>query len=350
MSSKKVEVKKRIILEYVQCNPNSSSKEIFENCEIDFSFPTLKRVLNQLVTENLIETIGKGKSSKYKVSKTYNLFAPINLDTYFEKEIDERKINDQFNIDLIKSTLSEATLFSEEETTRLNKLQQKFTQNISELSENEANLEMERLAIDLSWKSSQIEGNTYSLLETERLIKEKETAAGKTKDDAIMLLNHKDAIDFIVSEPDYVTPLTVSRIEDIHSLLVKELGVDRNIRKRRVGISGTNYKPLDNEHQIKDALRDMCDLINSRESIFEKALFALVLLSYIQAFSDGNKRTARIISNAILIANGYCPISFRTIDSIEYKKAMLLFYEQNNITAFKQVFIDQFEFAVKTYF
>ena len=60
---------------------------------------------------------------------------------------------------------------------------------------------------------------------------------------------------------------------------------------------------------------------------------------------NGNKRTARITSNAILIANGYCPLSFRSVDSIDYKKAMLIFYEQNNLYAFKQIFIDQFEFA-----
>jgi Fic family protein len=73
-------------------------------------------------------------------------------------------------------------------------------------------------------------------------------------------------------------------------------------------------------------------------------------MSYIQAFYDGNKRTARIIDNAILIGNNYCPISFRTIDSVEYKKAILIFYEQNNITIFKQIFLAQFEFAVNTYF
>ena len=84
--------------------------------------------------------------------------------------------------------------------------------------------------------------------------------------------------------------------------------------------------------------------------MFEKALLALVLLSYIQAFTDGNKRAARIISNGILIAYGYCPISFRSVDSIDYKKAMLMFYEQNNIAALKQIFIDQFLFAVKNYF
>ena len=130
----------------------------------------------------------------------------------------------------------------------------------------------------------------------------------------------------------------------------KELGVERNIRKRRVGISGTNYVPIDNEFQIKEALENMCNLVNQQTNVFAKALLALVLLSYIQPFTDGNKRTGRIISNAILIHHHYCPISFRTIDSVEYKKAMLIFYEQNNISAFKNIFISQFEFAVKTYF
>ena len=97
-------------------------------------------------------------------------------------------------------------------------------------------------------------------------------------------------------------------------------------------------------------MEDMCTVVNKRKNIFEKALFVLVLISYIQPFADGNKRTSRIISNAILMNYYYCPISFRTVDSIGYKKAMLVFYEQNNISAFKKIFIDQFEFAVKTYF
>lgn len=99
-----------------------------------------------------------------------------------------------------------------------------------------------------------------------------------------------------------------------------------------------------------EAMSSMCDLVNKKKNIFEKALLLLVLISYIQPFADGNKRTARIVSNAVLMHNKYCPISFRTVDSIEYKKAMLLFYEQNNITKFKEIFINQFEFAVNTYF
>lgn len=274
----------------------------------------------------------------------------LNLDTYFDKDVDEREVQKSFNSELINNVLPQVKLFTNEELRQLDDAQQLFSQHLSEMSELEYRKEMERLGIDLSWKSSQIEGNTYSLLETERLLKEKKTASGKTKEEAVMLLNHKDALDFILDVPDYLKNLTVSRIEEIHALLTKELGVEINIRHRRVGITGTNYTPLDNEFQIREALEDTVHLINGKCNIFEKALLALVLLSYIQAFTDGNKRTARIVSNGILIANGYCPISFRTVDSIDYKKAMLMFYEQNNIAAFKRIFIDQFLFAVRTYF
>ncbi len=341
---------KNLIIEYVKNNPNSSSKKIFEGIGEKKSLATVKRILSKLIQERLIISTGKGKSTRYNLSPEYKLFEPIDIEKYYEKEIDERQIKESFNFSIITEILPKTDLFLEKEINQLNSLQEIFKKNISELTELEYKKELERLAIDLSWKSSQIEGNTYSLLETERLLKEKETASGKSKDEAIMLLNHKDALDFIVENPDYLFPLTVSKIEDIHSILTKELAVDRNIRKRRVGISGTNYKPIDNEFQIKEALTGMCDLINKKTNVFEEALLALILISYIQPFVDGNKRTARIASNAILINNKYCPISFRTVDSINYKKAMLLFYEQNNITSFKKIFIEQYEFAVKTYF
>lgn len=345
-----VEPKKKSILEFIKENQGSSSKEVFDGLTIEIGYSTVKRILNQLGNDGFIKTEGTGKGTKYFISPSYEVLNQIDIERYFEKEIDERIIKNRFNFTLIPKVLSEIELFKKDELNRLILLQEKFKSNILKLSEFEYSKEMERLAIDLSWKSSQIEGNTYTLLETERLLKEKETAAGKKKDEATMLLNHKDAIDFIVSNSDYLSPLTISKIEDIHSILIKDLGVDRNIRKGRVGISGTNYRPLDNEYQIKEALQDMCNLVISRNSVFEKALLLLVLISYIQPFVDGNKRTARIISNAMLIENNYCPISFRTVDSVEYKKAMLIFYEQNNVTAFKEIFINQFEFAVSTYF
>ena len=347
---KMINSREESIIDYLSKSPSVSSKEIFDNCSLDVSYATLKRILLKLIDEQIIESIGQGKGTKYVISKSYNLLAPVNIDLYYNKEIDERSIKDSFNSNVITDVLKSAKLFTNKETELLNKLQNQYLKNVGELSEFECNQELERLAIDLSWKSSQIEGNTYSLLETERLLKEKETASGKSKDEAAMLLNHKDAIDFIIDTPDYLEPLSVSKIEDIHSILIKELNVERNLRTRRVGISGTNYRPLDNEFLIRDALESTCNLINTKIDVFEKALLTLVLISYIQPFMDGNKRTARIVSNAILMNNNHCPLSFRTVDSIDYKKAMLLFYEQNNISEFKKIFIEQFEFAVKTYF
>lgn len=338
------------ILQFLHYHPSSSRVEIAADLKNAPNERTLKRIIADCVQNGDIIVEGKAKATRYSLSAQAHLMMPLDIDTYFLNDVDERTVQESFNFELIRNVLPNVSLFTTEEKLRLESAQQTFLNNMSTLSEVEYRKEMERLGVDLSWKSSQIEGNTYSLLETERLLKEKQTAQGKTKEEAVMLLNHKDALDFILDNPDYLKEFTVRRLEDIHSILTKELGVGNGIRKRRMGITGTNYRPLDNEFQIREALEDTCKLINAKEDVFEKALLALVLLSYIQAFTDGNKRTARISSNAILLAWGYCPISFRTVDSVDYKKAMLMFYEQNNIVAFKQIFIEQYEFAVKNYF
>ncbi len=336
-------------LDSILANPQSSSKAIFDALPDIGGYATVKRELAKAVAEGTIVVSGQRKAARYSVAPGSSLLQLVDMEAYFSKEIDERNICESYNFELL-DTLATVSLFTLQETAKLDALQKTFADHLSRLTTTEYRKEMERLGVDLSWKSSQIEGNTYSLLETERLLLEKETAAGKSKDEAVMLLNHKEALDFILDHPDYLSELTVAKIENIHSILVEELAVDRNIRVRRVGITGTNYRPLDNEFQIREALERTCALVNGKESVFEKALLVLLLLSYIQPFADGNKRTARIVSNALLVANGYCPLSFRTVDSIDYKKAMLLFYEQNNVSAFKRIFVEQFEFAVETYF
>lgn len=340
----------RDILQYLHYHPLSSRGDITAGTAFKGSDAALKRMIAAGIKAGDIVAEGKARATRYRLSPQAQLLMPLNLDTYFALEVDERQVQSSYNFELINGLLAETRLFSDKEQSHLDALQEEFRQHVSELTDNEYRKEMERLGIDLSWKSSQIEGNTYTLLETERLLRESKTAEGKTREEAVMLLNHKDALSFVLDNPDYLKELTVSHIEDIHQLLTKELSIDKGLRRHRVGITGTNYHPLDNEFQIREAMRDACELINSKSNIFEKALLTLILLSYIQPFSDGNKRTARITSNAILIANDYCPLSFRSIDSIDYKKAMLIFYEQNNLYAFKQIFMEQFEFAVKEYF
>lgn len=340
----------RNILEFLHYHPNVSRQEIADGISFSESDATLKRLIAKEVENGNILVEGKARATRYSLSPQAHLTMPLNIDTYFLKEADERLMQTSFNFELITTQIPQVKIFSVDELQRLNASQALFQKHLAEISESQYRKEMERLGIDLSWKSSQIEGNTYSLLETERLLRESKTADGKTKEEAVMLLNHKDALRFILDNQDYMKQLSIRNIEDIHTILTKELSVDKGLRHRRVGITGTNYRPLDNEFQIREAIQASCDAINARENVFEKAILALLLFSYIQPFMDGNKRTARLTSNGILIAFGYCPLSFRTVDSIDYKKAMLMFYEQNNLHAFKQIFISQSEFATEEYF
>ena len=244
------------ILQYLHYNPLTKRSDILPSLSKQVSDRTLMRMIADGVAKGHIEVVGRGPATRYRLTPQAHVTMELNLDTYFDKDVDERQVLESFNFELINEILPKVDLFTDEELQRLDDTRQLFRQHLSEMSELEYRKEMERLGIDLSWKSSQIEGNTYSLLETERLLKEKQTASGKTKEEAVMLLNHKDALDFILDVPDYLKDLTVARIEEIQAILTKELGVERSIRHRRVGITGTNYTPLDNEFQIREALED----------------------------------------------------------------------------------------------
>ncbi|OGQ35651.1 MAG: hypothetical protein A3F16_00445 [Deltaproteobacteria bacterium RIFCSPHIGHO2_12_FULL_43_9] len=310
---------------------------------------TLTRELKQLIDNGLVERKGGGRSTAYRLSEAHSFQRPINIDEYFSREIDQRAINENFNFDIFRK-LEENALFTEKELNHLTKLQNEFLIQKSKLTPIILLKEFERVTIELSWKSSAIEGNTYSLLETEALIRDGIEAKGKKKEETQMILNHKEALQFVMDNLDELKVLKPSIIEHIHSTLIKNLGVAKNLRQTLVGIIGTNYKPLDNQFQIQEALQETCSLINKLSGVFEKALVALLMISYIQPFEDGNKRTSRILANGILFSFNGFPLSFRSVDISLYKKAMLIFYEANNIFLIKQIFIEQAEFAVKNYF
>ncbi len=337
------------IINIIMAQENTPISAVKEQLHEDVSIPTLNRELAALVAGNCLLKTGKGRAISYDISPYYKIFAPLETSDYFDKEPDARQARTDFNHHLLEF-LEDVALFAPEEKNLLEALRLEYQANISDYPKALYQKELERLTIELSWKSSQIEGNTYSLLETERLFLEKTEAEGKPKEDATMLLNHKDALNYLLGHKGIAEEISLKLLEEIHSFLIKDLGVGKNIRSRTVGITGTAYKPLDNEYQIKESMEHMCSIINAKDNGFEKALLAVALTSYIQPFEDGNKRTGRMISNAILIAYDVCPLSYRSVDSIDYKKAMLLFYEQNNLAAFKKIFIEQIEFSVKNYF
>jgi Fic family protein len=322
---------------------------ILKKYNIDVDDRTILRDLNDLIDQNFISKKGTAKSTYYYISDSNKIFENIDIEEYFRKEYEKREVQESFNFEIFDSLQKD--IFSSEEQAKLQDLQAKFIKNISKYdSQTLINKEYERIMIEFSWKSSAIEWNTYSLLNTEALIKDNIKDESKTPEETQMILNHKDGFNETIQNRERFLHLKCGDIEYIHWILTKKLDVTKNIRKHGVGVTGTKYKPLDNEFQIKEALEKTTKLINKKKSFFEKAFIALILISYIQPFEDGNKRTARMFSNAILLAHNSIPLSYRIIDIVEYKKASILFYEINNVSYFKKIFIDQFEDAVNNYF
>jgi Fic family protein len=310
---------------------------------------SLKRDLKGLLEDQWIEQFGKARATKYRRSRAAQILFPIGVERYFSRPQDDRAKAILFNWDIF-SQLESLKIFKLSEKQKLARLQIEFQKNIRTLSSALIKREFERVTIDLSWKSSVIEGNTYTLLETEALLKDGVPAPGKSSEDATMLLNHKVALDFVRKNVQEFKVLTKSNIESVHSILSKDLDISRNVRKRIVGITGTNYRPIDNEFQINEALEKTCNTINKCDDVFTKTLLAILLISYIQPFEDGNKRTARLIGNAILLSHDCFPLSFRSVDVNQYKKAILLFYEINNLYELKSLFLEQAQFSVSEYF
>ncbi len=205
------------ILSVLEKEGGLSSTEIHDRIASSGTIRTTQRILKELIAKKLIDKEGNYRSTRYRLGQSYRILHSIDVDDYFARDIDERNSGTAYNRSLIRKDLYEVAIFTSAERAKLTNLQQIYAKNIEGISLQEYQREVERLAIDLSWKSSQIEGNTYTLLETERLLKEKQTAAGRSKDEAVMLLNHKEAIDFIVSNPRYLDELSVRKIEDIHS-------------------------------------------------------------------------------------------------------------------------------------
>ena len=349
----KISKRQQQIFDFIQKNGISSNSQIIANLaekEEKISRYTVIRELEKLLSEGVIIKKGKGRNIAYALPANASLLKFIDPEIYFKVSSDERKISkDEFNFEIFEEF--QENLFSVEEILQLEKKNKTHQKRIAMLSPILLKKELERLSIDFSWKSSKIEGNTYDLLETEQLIKNQQQARGHSQKEATMILNNKDALKYILEQKSEFKKLTLAKIENAHALVVNELGVQKNIRKRLVGITGTRFRPLDNEFQIREALEKVIEIVNNKKiHPLSKALATVLLISYIQPFEDGNKRTARILGNAILLANGYCPLSYRSVDDLEYKKATLLFYEQNSAYYFKKLFKEQFEFAVENYF
>src|SRR3989339_278046 len=349
MNDTQINTRQMKMLNYLLFHPSSSRSEVETSLgDEKGSRITIIRDLNHLLRLGWIEQTGGGNHVVYTLKSGKELLIPIDAETYFSIITDVRTLrHQQFNGAVVDNL---AGIFSKEELALFEKGKMKLQEKFKTLDKTLLKRELERFTIELSWKSSQIEGNTYSLLETEELIKNNKEAKGHDKNEAIMILNHKNAFDTILEKRNHFKKIGILDIRSIHSELVKDLEITLGTRQSGVGITGTKYVPLDNKWQIEEALSHIVAHAKKTDSVAERAFIFLAMISYLQPFTDGNKRTSRMVSNAVLLANGYFPLSYRSVDEVEYKKALILFYEQNNLYHLKRIFLEQQRFAIENYF
>ena len=314
---------------------------------MEMSLVTVKRELSRLSSVALITALGKGRARVYEISPLGRLFVQVDAAAYCAIDPDKRFGLGRFNFDLLPAIPSE--IFSSAEREILDNATAEYRRRTTDLPPSIEKKELERLIIELSWKSSKIEGNTYTLLDTEKLILEHKEAPGHDRKEASMILNHKAAFTFVREHAKEFRTLTRANLERLHEIIVKGLGVSRGLRETPVGVLGSKYHPLDNVHQIRDAVAMLASTVSRMETPYGKALIALLGVSYIQPFEDGNKRTARLMANALLLAHRCAPLSYRSVDEKEYREAMLVFYELNSLTAFQDIFVTQYDFAARNY-
>ena len=211
---------------------------------------------------------------------------------------------------------------------------------------------LNRLLIDLSWNSSRLEGNTYSLLDTRRLIEFSKLAEGKGQLEAEMILNHKDAIEFLVNAANEIG-FNRHTILNLHALLANNLLADPEaagrLRRMAVGISRSVFHPLEIPQLVEECFDQILATAGAIENPFEQAFFVMVQLPYLQPFDDVNKRVSRLASNIPLIKTNLSPLSFTDVPVTTYTEAILGVYELNQIDLLKDVFIWAYERSASRY-
>lgn len=326
------------------------SSNIFAEMEMikeQISLVTVKRTLSEMVGLGLIIATGSGRSTNYHLTSKGRLNAEIDARQYVSVEPDKRYGLHNYNFGVLPALSSE--IISDEELNIVNDATSVYTKRTADVPPAIQKKELERLVIELSWKSSKLEGNTYTLLDTEKLILENKEAFGHSKKETQMILNHKDAFSYIHRHSQQFKTVTRKNLEELHALVVNKLSVGLGLRTKQVGITGSTYLPLDNIHQITEAVEQLAAAVSRMTTPYAKALVALVGIGYIQPFEDGNKRTGRLMANALLLAHGCAPLSYRSVDENDYRDSMLVFYELNSIVPMKKIFIDQYIFAAQQY-
>lgn len=207
--------------------------------------------------------------------------------------------------------------------------------------------EITDLAVLWCYYSGKIEGNTYTYVETEALLKDGITSE-KRYEDAKML---KNLYNTFTSELEYIhkfqnqeiiNEATLFRIHQSISTGLVSNEESGSLRTRAVRISGTLYTPPKNQQEIKSKLNEILFQQEEYANPLERAVFLHCNLARLQPFIDGNKRTARMIESVALMNADIIPVySAKDADILKYRKALIAFYETEDYSSYADYFLDR---------
>ena len=348
------------ILELLQ-EKGLSIEQIEENLNFSIERRTLQRRLKELKESNRLLTKGEARSTRYfpKVKKYENEASEDLIPLSIEgKKIlklislsEIQRIPVGYNKQFLENYLPNIDSYlSPKEKEIL--LEIGKTQGDNQAAGTYARQILNRLLIDLSWNSSRLEGNTYSLLDTELLIHDGKPADDKSAKETQMILNHKDAIEFLVDESDEIG-FNRYTILNLHALLSNNLlpnpSASGRLREFGVGITNSIFTPLEIPQLISEYFDLILSKVNQIKDPFEQAFFILVHFPYLQPFDDVNKRVSRLAANIPFNRKNLSPLSFIDVPENYYIKGMLAVYELNRTDLLKDVFIWAYERSAMRY-
>lgn len=359
------------ILEIMQEFPNGASLEnISQKLLTPIPRRTLQRYLALLISQGCLQPLGEARARKYlltgeRIAKViaveetplvyrHNEEIPLSstalsIESHVRQPIQARRPIG-YNRDFLNKYRPNETFYLSESTRK--HLLKIGKSDGTRPAGTYARQIFNRLLIDLSWNSSRLEGNTYSLLETERLLELGEFSEGKDSLEAQMILNHKAAIEFMVESAAQMK-FNSFTILSLHALLSDNLLHDQRVcgclRSKPVGIAKSVYQPLAVPQLIEEYFQQILDTADAIADPFEQAFFVMVQIPYLQPFLDVNKRVSRLSANIPLIRENLCPLSFVDVPEKAYVSGLLAVYELNRIELLREVFVWAYERSSSLY-
>lgn len=331
-----------LIFEYIKVNWKLQYSDLLKKFS-NINESTLTRNLKKLLEQDNIRKEEIWKNTFYMLASGEYALKYFEI-PFFDRE--EKKYNFDFLLNYIPN---KTHLLLPEQTKILLDSSSDLEINTNYYQENRRSLE--NLLIDLSFASSKLEWNTYSYLDTEVLVNYNEIAEGKQKDETQMILNHKNAIEYLVYYKNKLG-YEAKTFFEIHTLLwnwlLPKLELWK-IREKTVEIWRSKYIPLDNKFQLKEQFEIFLSKLREIKNPFEQSLFILVFIPYFQLFLDINKRTSRILCNLPLIKNNLWILSLLQVKERDYITAILAIYELNDVSLMRDLFVNNYLLNYKRY-